>query len=183
MCLPGFGNEFYTPVVASSFVHNDSNAMADAFSQTLSYVAVSMVAGMYEPSLNLVDYPVSVTYNGSEIHVPTFVLYLVSLLAVAVMCAWIGLATNRTEYALGIRHHHSGKLASSLELAALRLTDPGTLVHQLFSSEPAVPADERGTRMFAEVPAEERLHIGMIEGKFGVIPASRPIHAEGMVLA
>lgn len=99
------------------------------------------------------------------------------------MCAWIGLRTNRTEYALGIRHHRSGKELSALQLAALRLTDPGTLVAQLFSSTPATTKAHPLSRLFKETETEERLHIGLIDGNFGVIPAQRQPTQGGMILA
>lgn len=74
--LADYGTDFITPAVSAIFVRNDSNIMSVAFSEVLSYIALSLSAGMYEPALNVVDYPVKITLNGSEVHVPTFALYV-----------------------------------------------------------------------------------------------------------
>ncbi len=135
---------------------------AKAISGSLSFIGLALSAGMFEPAPNIADYTSRPTLSGSRIHMPLLVLFIASILVVALLSAYIGFASRRPTRGLAL-YDHSGKPVSAVKLAALRITNPSTAIQQWFRQ----PGSGRTTaleprHMFQEGPQEMRLRVGVV---------------------
>ena len=126
---------------------------------------------MFEPTLNIRDYPTHITQQGARVNLPILAFYILSIAALAILCAYIGIASRRPSHGSGLSNGQ-GKDVSAVQLAAMRLTTPATLVQQSFP-DPQVSrtATVDPTHLFREDPADpQRLKVGVLNDSatFGV---------------
>ena len=167
----GFGTDIISSSTGFVLAQNGSSAFAHAFSTKFSSTGLAMVAGMFEPSSNLHEYPSRITLSGARVNLPILAIYLLSVTCLAALCAYIGLASRRPPRGSGLRTE-GGENVSAVELAAMRLTTPGTLVQQAFPApDGSRTAALKESDMFKEEFLEPaRLKVGVLTGSttFGV---------------
>jgi hypothetical protein len=159
----GFGNDLIHQASTLLLVTNDTDAYLGALATGISTVGLGLSTGGMEPASNIAEYTASVNLAGSQVNLPLFLLYLVSVFLFGALCAYLGITSSRPFRRMGVLPSKGKRILVS-ELGAMRLKDPATVIHQLFEDIAGGDSNSnKGEELFHEGAHHPRLALGVFD--------------------